>query len=47
MEAVNFGDDISSVSSQTPASARRQKCIGDFAIVMNGENLEVHNSCST
>jgi len=47
MEAANFGDDISSVSCQTLASARRQKFIGDFDIGMNGETLEVHNSCSS
>jgi len=45
--ATNFSDDFSSVSCQTPSSAHRQKSIGDFAIGMNGETLEVHNSCST
>jgi len=47
MEVANFGDSISSVSCETPLSARRQKCVGDFAIRMNGGILEVHNSCST
>jgi len=44
--ATNFGDGISSVSCQTSSSARRRKCIGDFAIGMKGGTLEVHNSCS-